>query len=59
MRAWKQFVGLKILKNFDTDPDLGSKIFLTLDPGRDPGWKNFESGIIIPDPGTYFLNGSY
>jgi hypothetical protein len=26
-------LGFKILKFFDADPDLGSEIFLTLDPG--------------------------
>jgi hypothetical protein len=31
----EKFVGLKILKFFDVDPDPGSGIFLTLDPG----WK--------------------
>jgi hypothetical protein len=39
---------LKIVKFFDADPDAGSGIFLTLDPGRknsDPG-----SRINIPDP---------
>ncbi len=36
--------GVKILKFFDADPDLG--IFLTLDPG----WEKFGSGIHIPDP---------
>jgi hypothetical protein len=37
---------LKILKFFDTDPNSGSGIFLTLDPGwktSDPGWKNLDS----------------
>jgi hypothetical protein len=29
----KKFLGLKILKFFDADPDPGFKIFLTLDPG--------------------------
>ncbi len=38
----------KLLKFFDTDPDQGSGIFLTLDPG----WKSSYpgSGINIPDP---------
>ncbi len=36
LRAQKQFLGLKILKFFDADPNPGSGIFLTLDPG----WKN-------------------
>jgi hypothetical protein len=31
-KAWKQFLGLKTLQFFDADPDLGSGIFLTLDP---------------------------
>jgi hypothetical protein len=30
--------GLKILKFFDADPDPGSVIFLT----GDPGWKNWD-----------------
>jgi hypothetical protein len=40
--------GFYILKLFYADPDPGSGIFLTLDPG----WKNWdpESGINIPDP---------
>jgi hypothetical protein len=32
---------VKIFKFFDADPDPGSGIFLTLDPG----WKKFGSGI--------------
>jgi hypothetical protein len=32
--------GLKILKFFAADPDPGSGIFLT----RDPGWKNWDPG---------------
>ncbi len=38
----------KILKIFYVDPDPGSGIFLTLDPG----WKHSDpgSGINIPDP---------
>jgi hypothetical protein len=38
---------VKILKFFDADgdPDPGSEILLTLDPG----WKKFGSGINIPD----------
>jgi hypothetical protein len=39
-------VNLKILKFFYADPDPGSGVFLTLDPG----WKKFGSGINIPDP---------
>jgi hypothetical protein len=40
--------GLKIVKFFDADPDAGSGIYLTLDPG----WKksDSESRINIPDP---------
>jgi hypothetical protein len=38
--SWKQFFGLKILKFFDADPDPGSGIFLT----PDPGWKNSDPG---------------
>jgi hypothetical protein len=34
------FLKLKILKFFDADPDPGSGIFLTLDPG----WKNSDLG---------------
>jgi hypothetical protein len=37
-------IWVKIVEFFNTDPDPGSRIFLTLDPG----WKN--SGINIPDP---------
>ena len=40
--------GLKILKFFYVDPDPGSGIFLTLDPGS--GIEKFGSGINIPDP---------
>ncbi len=48
----EQFLGLKILKFFDADPDRNR------DPGSvrswiwDPGWKNLDpgSGINIPDP---------
>jgi hypothetical protein len=42
---------VKILKFFDADPDPGSEIFLTLDPG----WKKF--GSVIPDkhPGSLSL----
>jgi hypothetical protein len=42
----KTIFWVKILKFFDADPDPGSGIFLTLDPG----WKKFGSGINIPDP---------
>ncbi len=38
--------GLKYLNNFDVNPDPGSRILMTLDPG----WKTFGSGINIPDP---------
>ncbi len=52
-RASEQFLGfIKILKFFYADPDPGSGIFLTLDPGwnsSDPG-----SGINIPDPYDWF-----
>jgi hypothetical protein len=34
----KKFCGLKILKFFDAESDLGSGIFFTLDPG----WKNSD-----------------
>ncbi len=37
---------VKILKFFDVDPDPGSVIFFTLDPG----WEKFGSGINILDP---------
>jgi hypothetical protein len=40
----KTIFWVKILKFFDADPDLGSRIFMTLDPG----WKKSGSGI--PDP---------
>jgi hypothetical protein len=43
----ENFFGLKCLKFFDADPDLGSGIFLTLNPGS--GIKKFESGINILD----------
>jgi hypothetical protein len=35
------FLGLNILKFVDAGPDLGSGIFLTLDPG----WKNSDPGL--------------
>jgi hypothetical protein len=41
----EKIFGLNILEFFYADPDPGSWIFLTLDPG----WKKFESGINIPD----------
>jgi hypothetical protein len=41
----KTIFGVKIPKFFFADPDLGSLIFLTLDPG----WKKFGSEINIPD----------
>jgi hypothetical protein len=40
--------GFKILKLFDVDPNPGSGIFLT----RDPGWKTFGSGIRDKHPGS-------
>ncbi len=56
MRNWHQFLGLKILKFFYADSDLGFVILSTLDPGSgmekvrsaDPG-----SGINIPDTKHY------
>jgi hypothetical protein len=39
--AWRKKFWVTILKFFDADPDLGSIIFLT----GDPGWKKFGSGI--------------
>jgi hypothetical protein len=41
--AWKQFLKLKILNFFDADPDPGSGIFLTHDPGN--GMQKFGSRI--------------
>ena len=35
--------GVILIKFFDADPDPGSRIFLTLDPGS--GTKKFGSGI--------------
>jgi hypothetical protein len=47
-KSLETIFGLKILKFFDADPDPGSEIFLTLDPGS---WmEKFGSGISIPDP---------
>jgi hypothetical protein len=43
---------VKIHKFFDADPDPGSGIFLTLDPG----WKIFGSGINILDPQHWALS---
>jgi hypothetical protein len=43
--------GLKYIIFFDADPDPGSRIFLTLDPG----WKKIGSGINIPDTGTFLM----
>jgi hypothetical protein len=40
------FLVSKILKFFDADPDPGSEIFLTLDPG----WRKFGIRINLPDP---------
>ncbi len=47
-RAWKEFLGLKILNSLMRmwSRIRNPGIFLTLDPG----WKKFESGINIPDP---------
>jgi hypothetical protein len=44
----KKILGFKILKFFDANPDPGSGIFLT----RDPGWKKTVPGSErnIPDP---------
>jgi len=39
-RALEPFFELNILKIFCADPDLGSEIFSTLDPG----WKNSDPG---------------
>jgi hypothetical protein len=47
-RAYKQLFGFKILKFFDADPDPGSGIVFTLDPGS--RMEKFGSGIDIPDP---------
>jgi hypothetical protein len=44
-RAEKQFVGSKILKLFDADPDPGSGIFLTLDPGS--GMEKFGPSTLL------------
>ncbi len=57
MRTLHQFLGLKILKFFDADPDPRYGILSTLDPGSglkksDPG-----SGINIPDP-NHFVHPS-
>jgi hypothetical protein len=43
------------LKFFDVDPDPGSGIFLS----RNPGWKSLDPGsrINIPDP-QHWLNGT-
>ncbi len=45
----------KILKFFDADPDPGSEIFLTLDPGS--MMEKFGSGINIPDTQRWFKDG--
>jgi hypothetical protein len=47
-KAWKQFLGLNILKFFDVDPDPGFGIFLTLDLGS--GKEKVGSWINIPNP---------
>jgi hypothetical protein len=38
----EQFFGLRILTFFDSDPDTGSRVFLTL--VQDPGWHNSDPG---------------
>ncbi len=43
--------GVKILKFIDTDPDPGSRIYLSLDPGL----KKFGSGIQDKHPGSATL----
>jgi hypothetical protein len=48
--AWKQVFRLKIVKFFDADSDLGSAIFLTLDPGS--GMEKFGSGVRDKNPGS-------
>jgi hypothetical protein len=48
----EQFFGLKILKFFYSDPDPGSGIFLTLDPGS--GMEIF--GSRDPQTAVFFLN---
>jgi hypothetical protein len=42
--------GLKILRFFNADPDPGSGIFFTLDPGFGMEDSDPRSGINIPDP---------
>jgi hypothetical protein len=42
--------GLKYLNNFDVDPDPGSSIFMTMDPGT--GRKTCGSGIRDKHPGS-------
>jgi hypothetical protein len=44
------FFGLKICKFFDEEPDSGSGIFFTLDPGS--GMEKFGSGIRDKHPGS-------
>jgi hypothetical protein len=44
----KAIFGLKIFKLFAADPNPGSGIVLTLDPGS--GMKKFGYGINIPNP---------
>jgi hypothetical protein len=43
-KAWKQFLGLTILKFFDADPGSGNQNLV------DPGSGTPGSGINIPDP---------
>jgi hypothetical protein len=42
--------GLKTLKFFEVDPDPGTEIFMTLDPGY--GMEKFGSGIQDNHPGS-------
>jgi hypothetical protein len=51
-KAWKQFLGLKILEFLDADP--GSGIFLTPNPGS--GMGKVGSGIRDTHPGTATLD---
>ncbi len=52
-RSLVEILELKILKFCDADPDLGSGIFLNLDPGS--GMEKFGSGINIADPQHCFF----
>jgi hypothetical protein len=49
----RTFLGLKILKFFDADPDPGCGIFLALDPGSK--MEKFGSEIRDKHPGTAIL----